>query len=128
MRARRDVLRRMRADGSRIIRLEEEASQARVDLSDAEGQLRDLEADLADAPEGTEEIITRLIDEHAQTNIALNNTRSRLKATGTSSAVRRRPSRHCPKNSGSSAPRDRGRKPEGQPAGGIAWAACLGGK
>ena len=81
MRARRDVLRRMRADGSRIIRLEEEASQARVDLSDAEGQLRDLEADLADAPEGTEEIITKLIDEHAQTNIALNNTRSRLKAS-----------------------------------------------
>ena len=81
MRARRDVLRRMRADGSRIIRLEEEASQARVDLSDAEGQLRDLEADLADAPEGTEETITKLIDEHAQTNIALNNTRSRLKAS-----------------------------------------------
>jgi DNA sulfur modification protein DndD len=81
LRGRRDVLRRMRADGSRIIRLEEEASQARVDLSDAEGQLRDLEADLADAPEGTEEIITKLIDEHAQTNIALNNTRSRLKAS-----------------------------------------------
>ena len=81
MRTRRDVLRRLRADGSRIIRLEEEASQARVDLSDAEGQLRDLEADLADAPAGTEEAITKLIDQHSQTSIALNNTRSRLKGS-----------------------------------------------
>ena len=81
LRTRRDVLRRLRADGSRIIRLEEEASQARVDLSDAEGQLRDLEADLADAPAGTEEAITKLIDQHSQTSIALNNTRSRLKGS-----------------------------------------------
>jgi DNA sulfur modification protein DndD len=79
LRARRDALRKMRADTDRIIRLEEEAAQARVDLSDAEGQLRDLEADLADAPEGTAEAIAKLIDEHAQKNVSLVNTRARLK-------------------------------------------------
>lgn len=81
LRARRDALRKLRADGSGIIRLEDEANQARVDLSDAEGQLRDLEAQLADAPPGTTETITKLVDDHAQTNISLVNTRARLKDT-----------------------------------------------
>lgn len=81
LRSRRDALRKMRADTDRIIRLEEEASQARVDLSDADGQLRDLEAELADAPEGTAEAISTLIDEHAQRNVSLVNTRSRHKTS-----------------------------------------------
>jgi DNA sulfur modification protein DndD len=79
LRGRRDALRKMRADGDRIMRLEDEASQARVDLSDAEGQLRDLDAELAEAPPGTAEAITTLIDEHAQKSISLANTRERWK-------------------------------------------------
>lgn len=78
LRSRRDALRRMRADSDRIIRLEDEAGQARVDLSDAEGQLRELESDLADAPEGTAEAITQLLAEHTQKNVSLANTRTRL--------------------------------------------------
>lgn len=79
LRARRDALRKLRADGARIVRLEDEANQARVDLSDAEGQLRDLNTQLADAPAGTAETITKLIGDHAQTSISLANTRGRLK-------------------------------------------------
>ncbi|GAA3144417.1 DNA sulfur modification protein DndD [Kribbella aluminosa] len=79
LRARRDALRRMRVDSERIVLLEEEASQARVDLSDAEGKLRELESELADAPAGTAQTITHLIDELAQKNVSLANTRTRLK-------------------------------------------------
>ncbi|GIL29177.1 ATP-binding protein [Actinocatenispora comari] len=79
LRARRDALRKMRADSGELVRLEEEASQARVDLSDAEGALRELESELADAPEGTAEIISNLVNEHAQKHTSLTNTRSRLK-------------------------------------------------
>jgi DNA sulfur modification protein DndD len=79
LRARRGALRKMRADGDRIMRLEDEASQARVDLSDAEGHLRDLDGQLAEAPPGTAEAITTLIDQHAQKSISLANTRARLK-------------------------------------------------
>lgn len=81
LRARRDALRKMRADGARIMQLEDEASQARVDLSDAEGQLRELEGQLAEAPAGTAEAITTLIDQHAQKSISLANTRARLKTS-----------------------------------------------
>ena len=79
LRARRDALRQVKTDGQRITSLEQEAQQARVDLSDGEGQLASLEADLADAPDGAAEAITQLIAEHGQTSIALSNTRGRLK-------------------------------------------------
>jgi DNA sulfur modification protein DndD len=81
LRGRRDALRKMHAATDRIIRLEEEASQARVDLSDAEGQLRDLEAELADAPEGTTELISKLISDYGQKNVSRVNTRARLTAS-----------------------------------------------
>ncbi|MEU7171465.1 AAA family ATPase [Micromonospora tulbaghiae] len=79
LRARRDVLRKLRADGNRIARLEEDANQARVDLSDAEGQLRDLQAQMDEAPAGTAEAVGALIDMLGQKNVSLANTRSRLK-------------------------------------------------
>jgi DNA sulfur modification protein DndD len=79
LRARRDTLRAWHADGDRIARLEDEASQARVDLSDAEGQLRELEEQMAEIPEGAADAIGALIDRHAQTSISLANTRGRLK-------------------------------------------------
>jgi len=81
LRGRRAALRKMRADSARIIRLEQEEQQARVDLSDSEGQLTGLEAELSDAPEGTAEAIAKLIAEHAQASITLNNTRGRLKTS-----------------------------------------------
>lgn len=79
LRSRRNALRNMRADGDRIARIEEEANQARVDLSDAEGQLRDLQAQMDEAPEGTAESIGVLIDSLGQKNVSLVNTRNRLK-------------------------------------------------
>lgn len=79
LRARRDALRKMRSDGDRIARLEEDANQARVDLSDARGQLRDLEAQMDEAPAGTAEVIGTLIDTLGQKNVSLANTRTRLK-------------------------------------------------
>lgn len=79
--ARRNALRRMRADTERIVRLEREELQARVDLADAEGQLDSLDAELADSPAGTAETITTLIDEHAQTSVAVDNTRARLRSS-----------------------------------------------
>jgi DNA sulfur modification protein DndD len=78
LRTRRDALRRMRADTDRIVRLEQEEQQARVDLADAEGQLDSLNAELADAPVGTAETIAAVVNEHAQTSVALANTRGRL--------------------------------------------------
>lgn len=81
LRTRRDVLRKMRADGGRIIRLENEASQTRVDLSDAEGQLQDLDSQMAEAPAGTAETITTLIDQLRQKSVSLANTRTRLKTS-----------------------------------------------
>jgi len=81
LRARRDTLRTMRADGARIARLEEEASQARVDLSDAEGQLRELQAELDEAPPGTAENIGAWLGALASTNVTLDNTRRRLSET-----------------------------------------------
>jgi DNA sulfur modification protein DndD len=81
LRTRRDTLRGMRADPERVVRLEQEELQARVDLADAQGQLDNLDAELADAPRGTAETITTLIDEHAQTSVALNNTRNRLRSS-----------------------------------------------
>jgi DNA sulfur modification protein DndD len=79
LRGRRDTLQRLRADSPRIVRLEEELAQARVDLSDAESQLRELQDDLAQAPEGTEEAVTNLVGRHSQATIALSNTRTRLR-------------------------------------------------
>ena len=79
LRARRDALRKMRADGDLIARLEEDANQARVDLSDGHGQLRDLEAQMSEAPPGTAEAIGTLIDTLGQKNVSLANTRTRLR-------------------------------------------------
>lgn len=79
LRSRREALRKIRADTDKIIRLEREEQQARVDLSDAEGQLATLETDLGDAPEGTAEAVATLIDQHGQVSILLSNTRGRLK-------------------------------------------------
>jgi DNA sulfur modification protein DndD len=81
LRARREALRGLRADGARIVRLEDEASQAKVELSDADSNLRDLDAQLADAPAGTAEVITNLIDRHAQATVGMTNTRLRLKTS-----------------------------------------------
>lgn len=79
LRGRRNVLRGLRVDTDRIIRLENEAAQASVDLSDAESQLRELEEQFGQAPEGTEEAVTNLLGKLSQTTIALNNTRNRVK-------------------------------------------------
>ncbi|SFQ43084.1 DNA sulfur modification protein DndD [Amycolatopsis arida] len=81
LRARRDVLRKLRADGEHIARLEDELSQARVDLTDAESELGELNAQMDEAPEGTEESIVSLTDQYGNIRVSLNNTRTRLKAS-----------------------------------------------
>jgi len=81
LRGRRDVLRRLRDDGERIARLEDDLTQARVNLSDAEGQLRALQVELDGAPPGTAENIAALLDELGGKRISLDNTRQRLQKT-----------------------------------------------
>lgn len=78
LRSRRTALRAIGGDPALIARLEREADQARVDLSDAQGQLDDVEADLADAPPGTLEVVSTVIEQLAGYKASLTNTRNRL--------------------------------------------------
>ncbi len=78
LRSRRAALRAVGGDPALIARLEREADQARVDLSDAQGQLDEVEADLADAPPGTLEAVSTVIEQLAGYKASLTNTRSRL--------------------------------------------------
>ena len=81
LRSRRTALRAIGGDPELIARLEREADQARVDLSDAQGQLDDVEADLADAPPGTLEAVSTVIEQLAGYKASLTNTRNRLAET-----------------------------------------------
>lgn len=78
LRARRDVLRRLRADGERITRIEDLHTQARVDLGDARRKLDALQAELDGAPVGTAENIAAQLGQLGQKRISLDNTRGRL--------------------------------------------------
>lgn len=78
LRGRRTALRAVQGDPDLITRLEKEADQARVDLSDAQGQLDDVEAELADAPPGTLESVSTIVVQLAGLTSSLDNTRRRL--------------------------------------------------
>lgn len=78
LRSRRSALRAVGGYPDLITRLEKEADQARVDLSDAQGQLSDVEAELADAPPGTLEAVTTVVVQLAGLTASLTNTRGRL--------------------------------------------------
>ncbi|BBH65301.1 hypothetical protein ACTI_19860 [Actinoplanes sp. OR16] len=77
LRNRQRALRRLKGDASLIARLESEAEQTLVDLSDAEQQLKDLEAQLKDDP-GSEAALLDLLDRHANTRVSLGNTKALL--------------------------------------------------
>ncbi|WP_410666753.1 AAA family ATPase [Amycolatopsis sp. cmx-4-68] len=77
IRNRRNALRAVGGDPALICRLEQAADQGRVDLSDAEGKLKELEAEIAEAPDGTAEAVARLVTEHADSVVVLSNARRR---------------------------------------------------
>lgn len=78
LRARRDVLRRLRSPAERLGGLDDQLAQARVDLSDAQSQLDELDTELSAAPAGTADTITTLLDKLSNSQISRDNTRTRL--------------------------------------------------
>lgn len=79
LRTRRRALRDLAGRPDLIAERERAAEQARVELSDAEQDLQDLQQAVHDAPEQEHEVVT-LVGRHASTSTSLENTRGRLAA------------------------------------------------
>ena len=78
LRARRDALRGIAASPEVLLRIEQELFQARVDRADTQGQLDGLQAQLDEAPSGTEATVAQLVDDLKQHNTLVTNTKARL--------------------------------------------------
>ncbi|MET7831331.1 AAA family ATPase [Micromonospora sediminicola] len=77
LRNRQRALRRLKGEASLLARLESQAEQTLVDLSDAEQQLNELEAQLKEDGSG-EGALMELVERHANTRISLGNTKAIL--------------------------------------------------